>query len=202
MKTLTKATRWFLTLTRLVIGWHFLYEGIAKILAGNWSSAPYLTGSKWILAPLFSALAHNESVVAIVDFINIWGMILVGLGLILGLFIRWASAGGALMLLLYFLAYPPIPGYMFGIPTDGNYLWVNRNLIEFFMLASFIFIPSYYQFGLDRLYARWREEKARQPAPDDPALQEGRGRREMLRDLISDHAASHVCLCLPEGPDR
>ena len=177
---------WVLTLVRIVIGWHFLYEGIAKIVASGWSSAPYLAGSKWILAPLFTAMAGNQSVVSVVDFINIWGMILVGLGLITGLFTRWASLAGAIMLFFYFVAYPPIPGYMFGVPVEGSYLWVNRNLIEFFALSVFIFLSPGSQFGIDRLLQRWKSEKARKPVGEMPADRpEGVGRREVLRDLIS-----------------
>ena len=113
-------------------------------------------------------------------------MILVGLGLILGLFTRWAAAGGTLMLFFYFVAYPPIPGYMFGVPVEGSYLWVNRNLIELFALAVFIFISREYHYSLDRLIERWREEKARKPVGEMPAdSKTGVGRREALRDLIS-----------------
>jgi uncharacterized membrane protein YphA (DoxX/SURF4 family) len=177
---------WALTIVRIIIGWHFLYEGISKIMADGWSSAPYLAGSKWIFAPLFNAMAASQTIVGIVDFINIWGMILVGLGLILGIFTRWAAAGGTMMLFFYFVAYPPIPGYMFGVPVEGSYLWVNRNLIELVALALFIFVKPEYHFSLDRLITRWRDEKARKPVgemPADPIT--GVGRREALRDLIS-----------------
>lgn len=175
-----------LTLTRVLIGWHFLYEGISKIISTSWSSAPYLAGSKWIFAPLFHLMADSSAITAVIDFMNIWGMILVGLGLIFGIFSRWASAGGAVMLLFYFVAYPPIPGYMFGVPAEGSYLWVNRNLIEFFILASFIFLSPGYLFSLDRLYLRWKEEKARKPIPDTRS-DEGKSldRRELVKNLIS-----------------
>lgn len=185
-ENLTKTGRYLLTIVRIIIGWHFLYEGIAKIIAGNWSSAPYLAGSKWIFASLFASMAESQTIVSIVDFLNIWGMILVGAGLMLGLLSRWASAGGALMLLLYFIAYPPVPGYMTGVPVEGNYLWVNRNLIEFFVLTAFIFIPVSYFFGLDRLIIRWKEEKARKPVAGMPEEKNViSGRRELIRDLIS-----------------
>lgn len=177
---------WALTIVRVVIGWHFLYEGISKIMTAGWSSAPYLAGSKWIFAPLFTAMANSPSAIAVIDFINIWGMILIGLGLILGLFTKWAAAGGTLMLFFYFIAYPPIPGYMFGVPVEGSYLWVNRNLIELFALAVFIFISQEYHYSLDRLIARWKDEKARKPVGEMPVdSKSGLGRREALRDLIS-----------------
>ena len=176
---------YLLVFIRMAIGWHFLYEGISKVLAGNWSSAAYLAGSKWIFAPLFHWMSGNDGIVSLVDFLNIWGMILVGLGLMLGALTRWASAGGALMLLFYFIAYPPIPGYTLGVPVEGSYLWVNKNLIEFFVLMAFTFLPTGYLFGLDRLYRSWKEEKARQPVPDssgDP--EQSADRREVIKNLI------------------
>jgi uncharacterized membrane protein YphA (DoxX/SURF4 family) len=177
---------WFLTVTRIVIGWQFLYEGISKIIASGWSSAPYLAGSKWIFAPVFHWMAASSALTSMVDFINIWGMTLVGLGLILGLFSRWASAGGALMLLFYFIAYPPIPGYMFAVPAEGSYLWVNRNLIEFFILIVFFFLTTDYQYGLDRLYRKWKEEKARKPIPETGSDDKNSfERREVIKNLIS-----------------
>ena len=90
------------------------------------------------------------------------------------------------MLLFYFVAFPPIPGYIVGVPVEGSYLWVNKTLIEFFVLLVFIFISSDYHFSLDRLYSRWKEEKARKPVADLPSdMKKGLGRREAIRDLIS-----------------
>lgn len=176
------ASRWLITIVRLSIGWQFLYEGVTKIVAQNWTSAPFLSGSRWILAPVFNAMAENATVTGIVDFLNIWGMILIGLGLILGVFIRTASGAGALLLFFYFTAYPPIPGYTISVPVEGSYLWVNKTLIEFFILLAFIFIKSESQFSLERLYRRWKDEKARRPVP---VAGNSEGRREAIKDLIS-----------------
>jgi uncharacterized membrane protein YphA (DoxX/SURF4 family) len=191
MKTTSKidfnlVTPYLFSVIRIAIGWHFLYEGISKIHIGNWSSAPYLAGSKWIFAPLFNAMADSAGISTFIDFLNIWGMTFVGIGLILGLLTRWASAGGAIMLFFYFVAYPPIPGYTIGVPVEGSYLWVNKNLIEFFVLAAFSFMPSGYHFSLDRLYVRWKEEKARKPVGEKPIdNKKVLDRREAIRDLIS-----------------
>jgi len=182
---INQALPWLLTFVRIVIGWHFLYEGISKISAEAWSSAPYLAGSRWVFGPMFNAMAENGALTAVIDFMNIWGMTLIGAGLILGLFTRWASAGGAIMLLFYFLAYPPFPGYMFGVPVEGSYLWVNRNLIELFILTAFIFVAPGYLYSIDRLYANWKDEKARRPVPDQPENKEKLERREIIKNLIS-----------------
>jgi hypothetical protein len=90
------------------------------------------------------------------------------------------------MLFFYFVAYPPFPGYMFGVPVEGSYLWVNRNLIELFILATLIFISPDHMFGLDRFYSRWREEKARKPIPDLATEKTGGfDRREAIKNLVS-----------------
>lgn len=180
----SSAATWLISFVRIAVGWHFLYEGVTKIISGTWSSAPFLASSKWILAPVFNTMAESTAITGIVDFLNIWGMIFIGLGLILGLFIRLASGAGALMLLFYFVAYPPVPGYTIGVPVEGSYLWVNKTLIEFFVLLAFVFIPANMQFCLDRLYSRWREEKARRPVPVTREVK-NEGRRQAIRDLIS-----------------
>jgi hypothetical protein len=90
------------------------------------------------------------------------------------------------MLIFYFIAYPPIPGYTVSVPVEGSYLWVNKNLIEFFVLVTFSFLPADFHFSLDRLYKQWKEEKARKPVPDLLSdSRDGLRRREVIRDLIS-----------------
>ena len=42
-----------LVLLRIIIGWHFLYEGLTKLLYPGWTSAGYLKGSTGPLAPIF-----------------------------------------------------------------------------------------------------------------------------------------------------
>jgi thiosulfate dehydrogenase [quinone] large subunit len=73
-----------LSVLRMAIGWHFLYEGVAKLLIPGWSSEGYLSVSKWILAPVFKWIAATPPALAAVDFLNIWGLILIGLGLMFG----------------------------------------------------------------------------------------------------------------------
>lgn len=181
-----KHTPYLLTTLRILVGWHFLYEGISKIIDPNWSSAAYLTGAKWLFAPFFHWMAERTEIIQLTDFLNIWGLILIGISLILGLFSRWACISGSLMLFLYFIAYPPIPGYMVGVPADGNYLWVNKTLIEFFVLLTLAFVSSDSLFGIDRFYLQWKEEKARQPIPHFLEKQKGPIlRRDVIKNLIA-----------------
>jgi uncharacterized membrane protein YphA (DoxX/SURF4 family) len=177
---------YLLTLLRILIGWHFLYEGITKLISPDWSAKFYLLGSKWIFAGLFHWMASSPNILKAVDFLNIWGLILIGLSLFLGLFVRWSSVAGAILLFFYFVAYPPISGYTLGVVAEGNYQWVDKNLIEFFVLIVFVTLPTEYFFGVDRWLKHWKEEKPNAPIPKSEA-EEGTSnkRREFLRDLIS-----------------
>jgi thiosulfate dehydrogenase [quinone] large subunit len=46
-----------LTLLRVAIGWHFLFEGLSKLFTPAWSSADYLLLSNWIFAGFFHWIA-------------------------------------------------------------------------------------------------------------------------------------------------
>jgi uncharacterized membrane protein YphA (DoxX/SURF4 family) len=177
---------YLLTILRILIGWHLLYEGIIKLLSPSWTAKFYLLGSNWIFSGLFHWMASSPNIMKVVDFLNIWGLILVGLSLFIGLFVRWSSIAGAILLFLYFMAYPPIPGYTFGAVVEGNYQWVDKNLIELFMLIVFATLPAGYFFGLDRWLKRWKEERPNAPVPASEAIEGvSKRRREFLRDMIS-----------------
>lgn len=180
-----KYSIYLLTGLRILVGWHFLYEGIAKLLNPGWTAKMYLMGSRWIFEGLFQKIVESPTLMDLVDFTNIWGLILIGFSLIIGLFVRWSSIAGASLLLFYFVAYPPIPGYTLGTVAEGSYLWVNKTLLEAIVLVVFASLPVNYFFGLDRLIKRWREEKARTPVPSRKAEGTSLERRELLRDLVS-----------------
>ena len=183
--------QWTATIVRIVVGWHFLYEGIVKLFSSTWTAAPYLSGSRWILHGFFQAIVNNSVLMSITDTLNIIGLTLVGLALILGTYTRLASFCGALLMLLYFAAYPPFLGFMQGTVAEGSYLWVNRNFIELVVLLAIGLTPNGYMFGIDRLIRRWKEMKIHKPVPELKEKAEtemnagGIKRREVLRDLIS-----------------
>ena len=99
-----------LSLLRLFIGWHLLYEGMAKISNANWTSAAYLLDSKWIFSGLAKWMVTNPNVLGFVDTLNMWGLTIIGLSLMLGLFSRWSCIAGAGLISLYYLFHPPLVG--------------------------------------------------------------------------------------------
>ncbi|MFT4223246.1 DoxX family membrane protein [Dysgonomonas sp.] len=146
-------TFWLVAL-RLLIGWHFLYEGIVKILNSGWTAYPYLMDSHGFLSNLFHGIAENPQILAISNIINIYGLTLIGLGLILGCFSRVASIGGIVFLALYYLSHPPFIGAEYMMPTEGSYLWVDKNVIEIGALMVLIYFPTSQIIGLDRYISK------------------------------------------------
>lgn len=140
-----------LVLLRVLIGWHFLYEGIAKLIKPGWSAAGYLLQSKWIFSGLFHWMANNETVISIVNMLNIWGLILIGFALMVGLLSRFASIAGIVLILLYYLCNPPFVGLYYAIPSEGNYIIVNKNVIEMAALLVVFSLPTSQIIGLDYL---------------------------------------------------
>lgn len=182
-----------LVLLRVGVGWHFLYEGVSKFLIPDWTSAGYLENSRWLLADFFHWIATTPNVLRIVDLLNMWGLTLIGLALILGCLTRIASIFGMLLLALYYIANPPFIGTSFGVPVEGHYLIVNKNLVEIFALAVIVLFSAGRYWGLDTILSSLLKSKRRpfrtQRYPEDAGglemAVEGLSRREALKSLAT-----------------
>jgi uncharacterized membrane protein YphA (DoxX/SURF4 family) len=185
MKNQNKTTTWLLTILRIAIGWHFLYEGIAKLFNPNWSSSLYLMESKWLFSGFFHWLIGNNTTLQIVDFLNIWGLILIGICLFLGLFTRLSAIGGALLLLLYYVANPPF--VLSSIPPQSHFYILNYNLIEAFVLIVFASLRQDYLWGLQRFFAynHAKRKDSKFPPADNHEILESydTSRREVIKNL-------------------
>jgi uncharacterized membrane protein YphA (DoxX/SURF4 family) len=174
----------FLALLRITIGWHFLYEGLVKLMNPAWTARPFLEGSRWIFGDLFRWMISGNTGMWIIDTVNAYGLTIIGVALILGLFTRIALWSGASLLLMYYLAYPPFGGLSYGAPSEGSYLIVNKNLIELFIMIFLSFTESGQFFGVDML----RKKKAR-INPEKQKIQENsdnggtNSRRELIKAL-------------------
>jgi len=138
-----------LTFLRVLIGWHFLFEGLMKLFTPGWTAKSYLEGSVGPLSSLFKALASNQTILSVVDNMNEWGLVIIGLGLFIGLFEKPLKLAGISLLLLYYIAYPPFPGLSVNAPVEGAYWIVNKNLIEMAALLVLFFFPSGHITGID-----------------------------------------------------
>ncbi|HZK62236.1 MAG TPA: DoxX family protein, partial [Anaerovoracaceae bacterium] len=174
----------FLAILRIVIGWHFLYEGLIKLFNPAWTARPFLEGSRWIFGDLFRWMVSGDTGMWIIDTANKYGLALIGLALILGLFTRLASWSGVALLLMYYLAYPPFGGFSYGSLSEGSYLIVNKNLIELFAMVLLALTGSGKYFGLDILRYKKNAIFHKKSEPDtEPDNQFVSRRRELLKGL-------------------
>jgi thiosulfate dehydrogenase [quinone] large subunit len=151
---MTRNQKLTLIALRLAIGWHFLYEGLVKLTNPNWSSVSYLLDSEGFLRKFYISMASNPDVLSTIDFLNIWGLILIGLGLILGAFTRVAIISGIVLMVFYYLSHPPFVGLKYAVPSDGSYLVVNKMVIEALALGVLLVFPTWKEWGVDRWIGR------------------------------------------------
>lgn len=131
-----------LTILRLFVGYHFLYEGVDKLLDPKWTAGSFLFQANWLFQDIFHFIAETPSVLKVIDAMNIYGLILIGLGLILGLCSKTAAYFGALLLLFYYIAIPPFMNYQ---------LFIDKNIIELLALLIIALFNTSEIIGLDRI---------------------------------------------------
>lgn len=120
-----------LQVLRWLIGWHFLYEGVWKLFqAKGWSCLSYLDGAQGPLAGLFTWMAGQKWLVAFGDQAVMWGLVLIGLALITGVFARAAAVFGMLLMAMFYCAQPPEPFAAAVSGADGRFLLLERNALE------------------------------------------------------------------------
>ncbi len=170
-------------LLRIVVGWHLFYEGLVKLFQAEWSAGSYLEGSYGFLSDFFHTLARDPVLISIVDFLNIWGLILIGTALMLGMLIRVASLAGILLLLTYYFAYPPFGTYSQLITLQGHFWIVNWQLIEaLLLLLVFITRPS--DFSIQNILVAFRKKKKEQQ-PVSEEIDNMSRRRALLKGLVT-----------------
>jgi uncharacterized membrane protein YphA (DoxX/SURF4 family) len=168
------------TLLRVAIGWHFLYEGLVKIISGNWTSEGYLSGTTGFMSDFFHWIAGSPALLSMADILNMYGLLFIGLALFIGIFIRLAAWSGVLLLTLYYFAYPPFGSPLLDL-SEGHLFIVNRQFIEAIALAV-IALVSNKGYGIGNLVGRITLKKKtdlnEQPIPVN-------SRREALKNLAT-----------------
>ncbi|MBW6490172.1 MAG: DoxX family membrane protein [Lentimicrobium sp.] len=145
---------------RLVIGWHFFYEGMVKILNPAWTSKAYLLDSGGFLKEIFGWIALNDAVLWVVDAMNAWGLMLIGFSLLIGLFTNISAISGMILLFFYYLSHPALPGIEYLFPVDGSYFIVNKTIVELFALFVIFAFPTSQNIGLERFYDKAKNTRA------------------------------------------
>lgn len=127
-------------LLRLAMGWLFFYAGITKILDPTWSAAGYLENAQ-SFSGIYGWLAEPGQI-AFINFLNEWGLTLIGAALICGAFTRLASYFGMLLMALYYL-----PGLDF--PYVGHGVLIDEHIIYIFALLLLVELGAGQYWGAD-----------------------------------------------------
>jgi len=150
---MTNIQKYSLFFLRISLGWLFFYAGITKVLNPEWSAAGYLKGAK-TFAPFYQWLL-TPSVLPAIDFLNEWGLTLIGVSLILGVFVRWGSYAGILLMVLYYL-----PILQFPKVGDHSYI-VDEHIIYIFAFLALVGFDAGKTWGLEnRISAIFKGKKA------------------------------------------
>jgi len=127
-------------LLRLGIGWLFFYAGWSKVItfftaAEDWTAAGFLGHLPGPFADFYAPLAGN----VLVDYLNAYGLLFVGIALILGILVRWAAFWGIVIMVLYYFA---------SFPAEHSFV-VEDHFIYALVLAVLAAVGAGRVWGLD-----------------------------------------------------
>ena len=143
---MTFSTKLALFSLRVGIGWLMFYAGITKILNPAWSAAGYLAGAKTFTG--FYQWASQPGILPVINFINEWGLFLLGISLMLGIGVRLSSVLGAALMLLYYF-----PLLDFPYPTPHSFI-VDEHIIYALVLLLFAAMRAGRVWGLETWCSR------------------------------------------------
>lgn len=127
MNQLSKSSAAWLTVLRIVTGWLMFYAGITKVIDPAWSAAGYLKSAK-TFSGFYQWLA-GSSFLPVVNFLNEWGLTLLGISLILGILVRWSSVLGAVLMLLYYFPAANFPFVEHGFLVEEHIIYAAALLL-------------------------------------------------------------------------
>ncbi len=88
------------------------------------------------------------------DWATRWGMLLAGGCVLAGLFTRLACLGCASFLMIEILSNTAFPWLPVSPKSEGNYTFINKNVVELFALLTLMTLPTGRWLGLDALVSR------------------------------------------------
>ncbi len=132
---------------RLIMAYIFLQSGLEKLFDPTWSAQGFLANAVQPGNPFhgfFTGMAGS----VVVDQLVVWGQILIGIALLLGLLTRFAAFWGALMMMLFWMASLE-GGLTQGLPVEHGWV-VTYHLVYVVLLFALGAWGAGRVLGLDR----------------------------------------------------
>jgi len=142
---LRSGKNWSLLAGRLALGFYFLWSASQKIvkeLSGKMATTDFLSGASVAKGPLvgfFNSLGGNWTV----EILVVYGELLIGISVLLGLATRIGAVGGALQMVLFTVAMWPIAD------TAGANPLVDTRVLYGLMFVMFFFLTPGRFLGVD-----------------------------------------------------
>lgn len=114
-------------LLRLAMGWLFFYAGITKVLDPLWSAEKYLQGAK-SFSGFYGWLASTQNI-DWVNFLNEWGLTVIGAALLCGVFTKLAAYFAMLLMALYYFPILDFPYTAHGLLVDEHIIYIFALLL-------------------------------------------------------------------------
>lgn len=135
-------------LLRLALGLLFFFAGWSKLTTDGWTAAGFLQNATGPFASWFQSLAGS----GLVDFLNMWGLTLIGVALVLGLFMRTASFFGIVLMGLYYFA---------DFAGNTAHGLIDEHIVYIVVLLLFLVGGFGHVWGLDALVERRLDHRSK-----------------------------------------
>jgi thiosulfate dehydrogenase [quinone] large subunit len=137
-----------LFLFRIALGGLMFEAGLTKLLSGTFSAAGFLEHVSGPFAGFYTGIAGNPAFLGITNVLVPWGETLIGIAIILGIVVRFASFWGIILMFLYYTAALP--------PANG---WISQEIIYIVVFLTFMFAGVGYFLGIDQIAVKLEERQ-------------------------------------------
>lgn len=131
---------------RIALGWMYLYAGFTQVTNPKWTAQGYLQGAK-VFSGFYQWLA-SPAILPVLNVINEWGLVILGISLLLGVFVRASAPLGILLMILYY-----VPILHFPYVGAHSYL-VDEHVMYIAGLSVLWAFGAGRVFGLDSFFSR------------------------------------------------
>ncbi|MFQ6019932.1 MAG: DoxX family protein [Dehalococcoidia bacterium] len=139
----------FALLLRLSLGFIFIWSGFDKLITDFSASGFLVNASSGPLKDLFVNMGESQVALDVVDPLVVYGQILIGFSLILGIFTRFGLLMGATQMFLFYLAelWP------------ANNPFLDEHIVYILLMALLGALGAGRILGLDALIEKWEPMK-------------------------------------------